>query len=95
MGTVLHHEQVMLRRNGSNRVHFGRLAEKVHRENPSRPGRNRGFNAVRIDVKRVPINIHEHGLRTEITDGLYRGYEGKRRCDDLIARFDAGARKAR
>ncbi len=69
--------------------HRARLSVEMNRHDRPRLGRDRSFELVRVDVKRVRVDVDEDGRRTQQRDALSRREERKRRRDDLVAWTDA------
>jgi len=67
------------------RIHVCRLAEGVDGQDSTRVGRNRIFDAVRIHVQRIRLDVHEHGTRTLIENAIGRGNETEGRRDNLVS----------
>ena len=88
LGAVLHHEQVVLLGDGHHGTHIGHLAHHVHGHDGPRARRDRPLNRSRIDVQRLG-DVDDHGGRTNLQDGLYRGDECVGRNDDLVTGTDA------
>ena len=91
---VIEHQQAVPFGNRSNSVVIGRQAEQIDRDDrtrfqPSRLcGRNRAFQACRIDVEGVRLDVGENRRRTEQRDLLRRRMECEGRTDHGIAGAD-------
>ena len=86
---VFDHDQIVLFRNLHDRVHIGRLAEEVHRDDRLRARRDLFRDLHRIDVVGHRVDIRKYRSRPDADDRAGRRKKGERRNDDLIAGADA------
>src|SRR3989344_8658543 len=82
---ILNHAQAIFPRQPPNRVHLGRMPEKMYRKDRFGPFGERFFYKFRIDIPRVRIDIHKNGSSAHILHCQTRRQKGKRGSDDLIA----------
>ena len=86
LGGILDHHQVAPAGDLQNRIHVGRLAIEMHRNNGFRFGRDGGFDLRGVDGVRRGVDVHENRRGPGVTDGRDRGYEGEGRGDDFVSR---------
>ncbi len=87
---VLDDDQAALPRDGEDRVHVGRLAVEVHRDDRLRARRDGGLELRRVHRVGARVNVHQPRARARVADGRDGGDERERHGDDLVARPDAG-----
>ena len=75
--------------NFQNPVHVGRLSVQVDGYDRPGPRSDGSLQQARIQRVRSRVDIHEHRGGARIMDRGYRGHEGERRGDDLMAWPDA------
>jgi hypothetical protein len=75
---------------GVEPVAIDRQAGEVDRDDRARGRRDRGLDAVEVDVARDRIDVDEDRPGADFEDDVAGGDPGERRGDDLVARADAG-----
>jgi len=66
----------------------------MHRQDGARARGDCRLHLIQVDVARVQANIYEYGPRTGPDNHVGRCNEAHRRCDDLVARPDAGCKQS-
>ena len=89
LGTILDHPQPATACDFQDRVHVGRLAVQVHRDNA-----HGALGYLRLDQRRVDrvgdgIDVHEHRLGTVLAYRLASGNPSLGRHDHLVTRLHA------
>ena len=84
LGRVLDDEQLVLSRNGHDRVHLAGHARVVHDHDGLRAARDGGLDLRLVDVHGVGADVDEDQLRPVVDEGVGGGGEGEARQDDLI-----------
>ena len=89
VGGIFQHTQLVLARNGENRVHVAGQAAVVHRHDGLGARRDGGLDLARVDIERDRIAIDQHRIGAQVTDHLGGGGEGQRGRDHLVTGADA------
>jgi len=89
LGGVGNNLQVVLSRQFPDRVHVGRLAVKMHRDDGFCFWGYGSFDLGRVDVQGGIVHVHEHRRGTGMCDRLGGGDERVGRRDHLVAGADA------
>ena len=67
------------------RLHVGRIAEQVHRQQPGRARSARRGGGIRVDVQGALVDVAEDRHRVLVQQAVRRRDEAQRRGDDLVA----------
>ena len=93
LGRVLDDREPVTRRQGAERVHVGRQAVEVDRDDRPRPRRHSPSGVGGIDVVSLGIHVGEHRCRPLVEHRLGRRDERERRHDDLVSLAHARRRE--
>ena len=83
MGGVVDHLQAVLVGHGLDACRVARLAVHVHGHDGRRARRDGCLYLVRVEVARLGVDVHEHGLDAVPPQSVRRGHEAVGRGDDL------------
>src|SRR6202011_4266740 len=72
---ILNHQQPMSLGDLENGRQLRRNSERMDRKNSARPGRDRFFDPLWVDVQSARIDVGKHRGRTFIANGVGCGYE--------------------
>src|SRR5450631_3412783 len=86
---ILNHQQPVPLGDFENGRHLRRNSERMDGKNSPRPGRDRFFDPLWVDVQSARINVGKHWGRTFIANGVGGGDESERGNDHLVALSDA------
>jgi hypothetical protein len=89
LAVVFDHLQAVLRRDGHDGIHVGRLAVEMHRDNGLGLLRDDRGNERRVDVVGDRVAIDQHRHRAKRGHRERRGDEGVAGHDHFVARADA------
>ena len=89
LSRVFDHHQPARSRDREYRIHVRGLPIQVHGHDRLRVRRDRPLDERRVHRVGDGIDVDEHRPRARVLDGRYRGDEGERHRDDLVAGPDA------
>ena len=87
---VFHNDEAPAPRNLQNRVHVGRLAVQVDRDDGPGALCNRPLERGRVHRERARLDVDEPHIGAGLPNGLDGGDEGERHGDHLVAGADPG-----
>ena len=89
MRRILEHPEAVPGGDRHDRVHVGRRAGVVYRDDADRAGRDRGLELPFVDLECFTMNVDVHRRRASDLDHVHRRSPRHRRRDHLVTRLQA------